>query len=291
MMARVRNLTIIAGVISVVVNILLFILKFWAGVVVGSVALMADAWHTLSDCISSMVVVVGAKISSKPADKNHPYGHGRAEHIAAIIVGMMLALIGFEFFIKSIEKLQNHEAVNYGTIGLVVTIISIVGKEGMAQFAFWASRRKNSSLLRADAWHHRSDALSSVIILVGILLGPKFWWMDGVLGIIVSLMIFYTSFEILKTDINSLMGTSPKPESEYFIRELVNKTIGDEVFIHHLHFHDYGEHTELSCHIKLPGDMTLNDAHKVCSVIENAIHNETGIFATVHPEPIVNRNV
>jgi len=280
----------IEGVLSIVGNTLLFILKFWAGIVVGSVALMADAWHTLTDSISSMVVVVGAKISSKPADKNHPYGHGRAEHIAAVVVGIMLVLIGFEFLMKSIEKLQSHEAVNYGTIGLVVTIISVLVKEGMAQFAFWAGKQSNSSLLQADAWHHRSDALSSVIILVGIILGPKFWWMDGVLGIIVSLMIFYTSFEILKTDINSLMGTSPKPESVNLIRDLVNKTVGDEVFIHHFHFHSYGEHTELSCHIKLPGDLTLKDAHKVCSIIENAIHEKTGIFATVHPEPIKNGN-
>ncbi len=175
------------GWMSIIGNILLFGLKYWAGIVTGSLALIADAWHTLSDSISSVIVLIGGRISRKPADDDHPFGHGRAEHISAIIIGVILAVIAFEFVVSAVGKFGKHEKTVFGTFAWVATIISIVVKEAMAQYAFWAAKKTNSTILKADGWHHRTDALSSVIILIGIAVGSYFWWTDAVLSFLVAL--------------------------------------------------------------------------------------------------------
>nr|WP_321354802.1 cation diffusion facilitator family transporter [uncultured Draconibacterium sp.] len=274
------------GWISIIVNTLLFGLKYWAGIVTGSVALIADAWHTLTDSVSSVIVLIGGKISSKPADDDHPFGHGRAEHIAAIIIGVLLAIVAFDFILRSVDKFGTREQTVFGTVAWVVTIISIIAKELLAQYAFFGFRKTNSSILKADGWHHRTDALSSVIILIGMLVGKYFWWTDAVLGLIVAGMIGYASFEILSKEIKSLLGESPSDE----LLDEIHKTVGlnckIQVNLHHIHLHNYGHHTEMSCHIKLPPEMTLYETHEICTKIEKAIKKEFGFFTTIHPEPL-----
>jgi cation diffusion facilitator family transporter len=274
------------GWLSITGNIALFAIKFWAGTVTGSIALIADAWHTLSDSVSSVIVLIGGKIARKPADENHPFGHGRAEHIAAIIIGVLLAIVAFDFVVGAIEKFGTREQTNFGTIALVVTIASIITKEAMAQYAFWAHRKTGSSILKADGWHHRTDALSSVVILIGIAVGKYFWWTDAVMGFIVALMIGWASFEILSKEIKSLLGESPSEALLLSIRETAQQACKLPLHLHHIHLHNYGNHTELSCHIKLPPQMTLNEAHEVCTKIEVAIKKEFGYISTVHPEPV-----
>ena len=274
------------GWTSIIVNTLLFGLKYWAGIVTGSVALIADAWHTLTDSVSSVIVLIGGKISSKPADDDHPFGHGRAEHIAAIIIGVLLAIVAFDFILRSVDKFGTREQTIFGTVAWVVTIISIVAKELLAQYAFFGFRKTNSSILKADGWHHRTDALSSVIILIGMLVGKYFWWTDAVLGLIVAIMIGYASFEILSKEIKSLLGESPSDE----LLEKIHKTVGRnckiQVNLHHIHLHHYGHHTEMSCHIKLPPEMTLYETHEICTKIEKAVKKEFGFITTIHPEPV-----
>jgi cation diffusion facilitator family transporter len=274
------------GWISIIGNTLLFVLKYWAGIVTGSLALIADAWHTMSDTISSVIVLIAGKVSRKPADEDHPFGHGRAEHIAAIIIGVLLAIVAFDFVVGAIEKFGTREKTIFGTIALIATIVSIISKEAMAQYAFWAARKVNSSILKADGWHHRTDALSSVVILVGILFGKYFWWTDAVLSFIVALMIGWASYEILSKEITSLLGESPKEELLISIRETAQKTTDQPLHLHHIHIHNYGQHTELSCHIKLPPNMPLNEAHEICTNVELAILEKFGYISTIHPEPI-----
>jgi len=278
------------GWISIVANTLLFGLKYWAGIVTGSIALIADAWHTLTDSISSVIVLIGGKISSKPADDDHPFGHGRAEHIAAIIIGVLLAIVAFDFILNAIEKFSSREQTKFGTIAWVVTIISIVVKELMSQYAFWAYRKTKSSILKADAWHHRTDALSSVVILAGIALGKYFWFTDAVLGFIVAIMIGYASYEILSQEITSLLGESPTEELLVSLSETAQKSSKVPLYIHHINLHNYGHHTEMSCHIKLPPEMSLEEAHEICTGIEKVIKQEFGYITTVHPEPITWKN-
>jgi cation diffusion facilitator family transporter len=271
---------------SIIGNTLLFGLKYWAGIVTGSLALVADAWHTLSDTVSSIIVLIAGKVSRKPADDDHPFGHGRAEHIAAIVIGVLLAIVAFDFIVGAIEKFSSKEKTVFGTIAWVVTIVSILAKEAMAQYAFWAARKTNSSILKADAWHHRSDALSSIVILIGLSVGNYFWWTDAVLSFIVALMIGYTSYEILSKEITSLLGESPKEELLLSIRETAQKACDQPIHLHHIHIHNYGQHSEMSCHIKLPPKMLLEDAHDICTKIEKAVEEKFGYISTIHPEPI-----
>ncbi len=274
------------GWISIIANIILFILKYWAGIVTGSIALIADAWHTLTDSVSSVIVLIGGKISRKPADNDHPFGHGRAEHIAAMIIGVLLAIVAFDFVISSVEKFGTKEQTSFGTIAWAVTILSIIAKEGLAQYAFWAAKKTNSSILKADAWHHRSDSLSSIVILVGIAVGKYFWWTDAVLGFIVAIMIGWTSYEILSKEFKSLLGESPSDEILQAITEKAQTCCKIPLYLHHIHLHVYGQHTEMSCHIKLPPDMSLEEAHEICTKIEKTIKNEFGYISTIHPEPV-----
>ncbi len=274
------------GWLSLIVNVLLFVVKYWAGVITGSVALIADAWHTLSDSLTSIIVLIGIKASVKPPDKRHPYGHGRAELIGSIVIGVLLAIVGFNFLIEAIEKLQNRHSVVFGTFAIVVTIISVVVKEAMAQFAIRTGKKHNIKTLIADGWHHRSDSISSIIILVGIYLNDYFWWMDAVLGIIVAILIFYTTFHILKDNISPLLGEKPNDEIIDNINKIAQTICERELNVHHIRMHQYGHHTELTFHIELPGNFELNKAHTVASRIEQRILKEMGIYSTIHMEPI-----
>lgn len=273
------------GWLALSVNLGLFLIKYWAGIVSGSVALIADAWHTLSDSLTSVILIVGIRLSAKPADHDHPFGHGRAEWIAALIIGTLLAIVGLNFLVDSIGKLRDHEGARYGTLALVATLLSVLTKEGLAQYAFWIYRKTGAKSVKADGWHHRSDSISSLLILVGIILGSRYWWMDGALGILVSIALFYAAYDIIKDSTHSLLGEKPSKQLVDLLREIPIKVIGRDVELHHVHTHNYGDHTELTCHIKLPPDITLNDAHDIASKIEVAILEETGITATIHMEP------
>lgn len=279
------RLAYIEGWSSIVVNTLLFGLKYWAGMVSGSVAILADAWHTLSDSLSSVFILVAAKISSKPADEKHPYGHGRAELIASILIATFLVFVAYEFIIDSVGRLSQKTEAKYGTIAIVVTIISILLKEGLAQFAFWAGKKANSSAIKADGWHHRTDAISSVLILAGIFIGRFYWWIDGVLGIVVALMILYAAYEILKDAINNLMGVAPTKKLIDRIRGVASKEIGFDPDIHHIHLHSYGNHKELTFHIRLPNKMDVETSHSITRSLEKSIKTNLGMVATIHVEP------
>lgn len=273
------------GIISIIVNILLFIAKYYAGIVSGSIALITDAWHTISDSASSLVLIIGTKLASKPADKEHPYGHGRIELITALIIGILLVLIGFNFLSNAINKLIDKEAADFGTLAIGVTIASILFNEFLAQYAFYLARKRENPSLKADGWHHRSDALSSVIILIGILVGSYWWWMDGVLGIIMAGFIFHAGYGILKEVVNPLIGVEPSETLIQEIKALSNKVAGQNIEAHHFHIHQYGSHTELTFHIMVDGQLNLSEAHAIADKIEKEIATSMNIEATIHAEP------
>lgn len=282
------NWAFVEGWLSIVGNILLFGLKYWAGLATGSIAIIADAWHTLSDSLSSVIVLVGVKISKKPADEEHPFGHGRADLISAFIIGILLLLVGFDFLIESYHTLKNHESSQFGIIAIVVMIISVVVKELLAQFAYFGARETHSKVLRADGWHHRSDAISSLVILVGIFLGPYFWWIDGALGIIVALLIGHAAYEIIRDSIHSLLGESPSNTIINDLKLICKSVYEQNMDPHHFHIHTYGDHTELTFHIRLPQNMPIKEAHDVATKLEEAILAKFGYMSTIHIEPHLN---
>ncbi len=273
------------GWLSIVTNVLLFFAKIFVGISSRSIAMMADAWHTLSDSLTSIVVIFGFKMSSKPADKEHPFGHGMIENISSIIIATMLGIVGFNFIIDSIKKFINRDSFEFNIFLVIVSIVSIVLKEAMAQFSFYLSKKINSEALKADGWHHRSDAITSVIILFGLILGKNVWWIDGVLGIVVAVFIIYTSIEIVLSTSKMILGEEVSEEKKDEIINLVKSTSNEIESVHHLHLHQYGDHKELTLHIRLPNEMTVEESHSLTQQIENKLLKEMSMNATVHVEP------
>ena len=275
---------IIEGIVSVAVNILLFAFKYAVGIFSGSLSIIADAWHSLSDSISSIIVIIGGIFSKKPADKEHPFGHGRIELITSFIVGIMLIFIGYTFFAEAIKNLLSKRTANFNKAAIIAMIVSIIIKEILAQYSFWAYRKSGAKSLYADAWHHRSDSITSIIILIGILIGKNFWQSDAILSVLVSIVIFIAALDVIKSSVQPLIG-------EYPSKEIINKikNIADELklnceSLHHFHIHIYGSHTEITFHIRFPKDMTVFEAHNMATVFENAIREKLSIEATIHIE-------
>lgn len=273
------------GTLSILANLLLFGAKYYAGIISGSVALITDAWHTLSDSASSVILIIGNKLANKPADKEHPFGHGRIELITALVIGILLAMVGFNFLVGSINKLIDGESANFGEVAIIVTVASILINEALAQYAFYLARKTGNQSLRADGWHHRSDGLSSLIILVGIIIGSYWWWMDGALGIIMAGFIFYAAYDIFMEVVNPLIGQEPDDEMIDKIKEISTRIAGKHVSPHHFHIHVYGAHTELTFHIALAGELCLSDAHALADEIENEVYDTFSVETTIHIEP------
>jgi len=276
----------IEGTVSIIVNTVLFALKIWVSIITGSIALAADAWHTLSDSLSSIVVVIAAKLGSRKADKEHPFGHGRWEQIASLFIAFILGIIAFGFLETSIIHFKDKEKVDYGTMAIIVTILTIVVKEILAQYAFYIGRKTGNSSVKADGWHHRSDALSSVVVLIGILFAKQFWWIDSVLGIVIALMLFYAAIIILKEAITKILGEELSPDLISEITNEVKSIYNDDLHIHHFHMHNYTSHKELTFHIKLKKNLTIGKGHEIATEIEKVINNKFDMTATIHVEPI-----
>ena len=274
------------GLVSVILNLLLFVLKYYAGIASASLALIADAWHTLSDSLTSLVVILGIKLSSKKPDKEHPFGHGRWEQISALIIAILLALVGVEFMKDAIAKLRGHEAADFGWLAYLATVASIVLKEGLARYAFYIARKTGNAAVKADGWHHRSDALSSLMVLAGLFLSPYFWWIDSVLGMLISFMLFYAAYGIIREAVNKILGEEPSEEVIGKVEQIVKAEMGNVAYPHHYHTHHYGDHIEFTFHIKVPGEETVEEAHRKATLIEMQIKTELKIDATIHIEPL-----
>ena len=282
-----QKLGYLEGWLSAAININLFVLQLWAGIVIGSVAMIASAWHTLSDTLTSGIVLFGFYIAAKPKDKEHPFGHGRADLICAIIIGTLLGVVGFNFLKESYLHIINHKAVGFRGVGIVIFAISAVIKEGLAQFSVWAGKKINSKALIADGWHHRSDAIASVLIVIGAFIGKYFWWIDGVLGIIVSLLILYAAYETIKNSADTLLGENIDEELIGKITKTLNEIAPEMISeAHHFHLHRYGDHEEITLHLKMPGDYSLNQAHDVASKVENELRDRFNLEPTTHFEPL-----
>lgn len=281
-----KKASYLEGTVSIIINIALFALKYWAGLVSGSIALMADAWHTLSDSISSVVVIAGAKLASKQPDKDHPFGHGRWELVSSIIIAILLLVIAIGFITDSLSQLKIRESANFGTPAIVVTIVSIVAKELLAQYAFFLGRKSGSSMVKADGWHHRTDALSSLVILIGILLKDYFWWIDSALGIAVSLMLSYAAYQILMEAVDKILGEDPGEELIEEILSLIRSLYNSDLQAHHFHIHNYISSQELTFHIKIDNSLSVEEGHDIASAIEDLIDEKLSIKSTIHLEPI-----
>ncbi|WP_440060157.1 cation diffusion facilitator family transporter [Thermogladius sp. 4427co] len=275
----------IEGLVSVIVNTLIFIVKYYFGLVFDSIAVVADAIHTLSDSVTSVTVILGFKIAYSRPDREHPFGHGRAEEIAALIIGVLLAVVGFEFALSSYNKLISRETYVFSLTLVIILSITAVAKEFLAQWAFRLGERFRSESIKGDAWHHRSDAIATALLALAFYLGGNYWWVDGVMGIIVSLFIIATGASIVYEASSNLIGKAPSREEAEKIVDIARRVSGKILSVHHIHVHRYGEHVEVTLHVHLPSDLTLVEAHEIATRVEEAIRRELGYEATVHVEP------
>lgn len=283
---RVKNYGYFEGFLSIVVNLLLFILKFTFGTILNSIALITDSLHTLSDILTSVLIVAGFKISAKPPDEKHPFGHGRAEKILAIIIASILIFVGIEFLINSIKRFVQPVPIHTNLLIIILLVLSILVKEFLTAVALNLSKKVNSSSLKADAWHHRTDSIATALVVIGFMafrLG--IYWLDGVLGIGISLLIAYTGVIIIRESGSFLLGEAPKPMVVDKIKEIVHNRDG-VADAHDIHVHDYGGKLLITVHIRMKDDTHLDDAHRVATEVEEAIRNSiAGALVTVHIEP------
>lgn len=277
-----------------IVNLVLLVFKFVAGVLGRSSAMIADAVHSLSDFISDIIVIVFVRVSSRPDDNDHDYGHGKFETLASLIVGLILACVGIGLLVEGASKvifwLRGGVLEHPGMIALIAAILSIGLKEGLFHYTMAREKKLNSPALVANAWHHRSDAMTSVATLVGIggamLLGNRWSVLDPMAAVIVSFFIIGAAYKLMKPNLDQLLEKSLTAHEKEEITEIILSTPGVRD-MHHLRTRRIGVAKSVECHIKLNGDMPLREAHDIATRVEQnlraAIGKDTHI--SLHMEP------
>lgn len=281
------------------VNLVLLVFKFVAGVAAHSSAMIADAVHSLSDFISDIVVVMFVRISGKPEDADHAYGHGKYETLASVIVGLILLAVGVGILVDSAEKtlafFRGEPLDAPGWLALVAAFVSIVSKESLFRYTVRYARAIGSSALTANAWHHRSDAFTSIATLAGVggamALGAGWRVLDPLAALVVSVFIVKAAYSLMKPGFDELMEKSlPRPVQDE-ISGIILSTPGVRG-LHRLRTRRVGTHTAIDVHIKMSGDMTLWQAHDIASDVERRVKEEFGndTFISVHMEPLPHDN-
>ncbi|MFB0507060.1 MAG: cation-efflux pump [Thermodesulfobacteriota bacterium] len=276
---------IFQGAVSIIGNTALALLKLLFGWMTNSIALMADAFHTGSDVLTSAVVVIGFWTAKKPGDVEHPYGHGRIEPIATLIISLLLIWVGIEFAHASYDRLSEPHIVKWSVVAFGLMIFSAVAKEWMARLALAIGKLVQSDMLKGDAWHHRSDAIASALVAFSMIttyFGYK--RIDSFFGIGVAVLIIYTGFDLLRSMISVLVGKAP---SQDLINRIVRAAISVDGVqqIHGINVHEYGNHKVISLHIRIPGEMDTLRSHHLAQLVENAVSDSLNASTVVHVDP------
>lgn len=276
------------------VNAVLIVLKFIAGFVGRSSAMVADAVHSLSDFISDVIVLVFVKIAGKPKDKSHDYGHGKFETLATMIIGLLLIGAGIGLMVNGIEtvirSLHGEQLERPTMLALIVAIVSIASKEWLYRYTVRSGKKLNSQAVIANAWHHRSDAVSSLGTLIGIsgamFLGDRWRILDPIAAIVVSALIIKSGYDIVKPCISELLEASLPEDKEKEIESLVTSVPGID-YIHNLRTRRIGNGIAVDLHAKMDGNLTLSEAHEKATAAEKAIRKAFGenSIINIHMEP------
>ena len=277
------------------VNFLLVIFKFIAGILGHSAAMIADAVHSLSDFATDIVVLIFTRISNKPQDKNHDYGHGKYETLATAIIGIVLFAVGASICWNGLQAIQTvwqgGRLPAPGMLAFAGAIISIVSKEPIYRYTIHVGRKINSSAVIANAWHHRSDAFSSIGTAIGIggaiVLGESWSVLDPMAAVVVSFFIMKVAVQLLKPCVDELTEKSLPDEIEKEICLIAENTPGVSA-IHNLRTRRIGNHYAIEMHVRMDGHLTLYEAHAKASVIENKLKEKYGneTHVGIHVEPV-----
>lgn len=278
---------LMASLVGICCNVVLCIVKVLAGFLTGSISVMADAFNNLSDAASSVVGFVGVKMAEKPADDDHPFGHGRIEYIAAFIVSFFVIQVGFSLFQSSIKKIINPEEMTFHIVSVGILLATILVKLWMAAFNRKLGKRINSNVLLATATDSMGDAVATTATIISILVFG-IWGinLDGITGVIVSILVMIAGINIAKETLAPLIGETIDPKVYEEIKQFVESYDGI-IGSHDLIVHNYGPNRSMaSIHAEVRDDVDIQVSHEIVDAIERDAYKKLGIFLVIHMDPI-----
>ena len=272
---------------GIFLNLLLFAGKYFAGLISGSVAITADAFNNLSDAGSSIITLLGFAIAGKKPDPDHPFGHGRAEYLAGLVLSAVIILMGFELVKSSFEKILHPEPISSGLLPAIILVCSILVKFYMCLYNRSVGKKINSAAMQATATDSLSDSVATTVVLLSM--GVSYFFhvnIDGYAGLLVAVFILYAGFNAAKDTVSPLLGQAPDPEFVQQVADIV--TAHPEVVgIHDLVVHDYGPgRVMVSLHAEVRGDGNIFDLHDAIDTAETELKEQLGCIATIHMDPI-----
>lgn len=277
----------LAGIVGIVTNLILFIIKLSVGLFSNSVSILADAFNNLSDAASSIITIIGFKMANKPADAEHPFGHGRIEYITAMIVSFMVMLVGLQFVKTSFQKIINPTLVTFELWPFILLLISIGFKFWLSKFNKAIGNKINSSTLKATATDAMGDVFTSTTVVISFLIS-KFTTLpiDGYIGIVVALAIVYSGFSLIKETLSPLLGEPPDPVLVSDITDMV-MSYDNITGIHDLIVHNYGPGRIMaSIHAEIPSNIDIMEIHHIIDTAEREISKKLNIYLVIHMDPI-----
>lgn len=279
---------VLGGTLGIACNLLLFVLKLAIGAVSGSIAIISDSFNNLSDCGSSLVALFGAKLSNRRPDSEHPFGHGRSEYIASLIVSFITMMLGLELLKTSAGKIAAPQETALTPLLLVILSLSILVKVWMYSYNTYLGKTINSSVLLATAKDSMSDVVATAAIVAASALATLFKMpvLDGIIGVVVSLLIIKTGFGVAADTIGLLLGKPPEPETVEKLTSMVLAGEGIEG-VHDLIVHDYGPGRAMaSIHAEVPDNYDIVRIHEIIDELEHKISAQTGIHMVIHMDPV-----
>lgn len=284
-MAKQKTLGKNVALSSIFLNLVIFLVKGIIALNIGSLALLSDSVHSFSDSASSLAVYFGLKISEKPADETHPFGHGRAEHVALLAVGIILLITALKFLTDGITSLlTDPQIVKMSRMFYIVIFSTAVAKEIMAEVSYYVGKKEGSESLKGDAWHHRSDAITTIVVIAGIY-GSELGYsiLDPLVGIGIAVLLGYIGFNYARDSTYDLLGKAPSDKLVKDIKKKGRNVEGVED-VHDIKVHDYGETKAISLHMEsTPG--TLKDSHRTAHQLESILQDEFDSYVEVHIDP------
>lgn len=280
--------TVLSSITGIIVNVLLSIFKIIIGIIANSMSIISDGLNNVSDAGSSIVTMVGFKMSQKKVDNDHPWGHGRMEYITALIVDILIILVGFELFQNSIDKIMHPELPNISNITIILLVVAILAKLWLFLFNRKIAKTINSAAIKGTAYDSISDSISTAAVLLSAFVA-KFAGIsiDGYVSLLVSIFILITGFKAVKEMIDLLLGQKPDPD---FVKEIENFAKKYDIIhgIHDIMVHDYGPGRKIvSFHAEIPANSDICKAHDIIDQMEQDIFDEFGCITTIHMDPIV----
>ena len=283
----------LCGLVGILLNLILFVGKFIAGMLSNSIAITADAFNNLSDAGSSVVTLVGFKLAEQKPDADHPFGHGRMEYLSALAIAGVILLMAFELIKDSISKIVNPVEIEFSGIILVILIASILVKCYMALYNFKVGKKIDSAALKATGTDSLSDCVSTTVILIATLVGHYTeFQIDGFCGVAVGLLILWAGINAAKDVLDPLLGQAPDPEFVAQIEEMVMEFDKDSIVgVHDLIVHDYGPGRRvISLHAEVPAEGDILQLHDVIDNLEVKLRTELGCLTTIHMDPVATKD-